>query len=392
MACRPSHLYERRPKPAVALRRFAALPLAGALAVARTHSRPRRQVSGAGELVHINADFRQNVLGSARVNPCNRRQSLHRLFQRGRQHLDNPRTQASDQRLHVRQLVQQQLQQEAVVFRHPALQGQTQRGNLGTQLPTRQLGQRRRLRFARDERTQHIPAGDAQHVARHRTQLNVGVFQHLLNAVGDRRLRLDQLPSLPRQLAQVPLRCGRHKTSLQQSVLEQLRDPLRILNVGLAPWYLFDVLRVDQQDLELIFQQVPDRLPVDPRRFHGQMRYLLLGQPVGQCQQRASHRTEGARLLLHLALGIPAAYADHHRILVNVQTSARRVQQVHGGGSWRLSPGRQRAAEQSALRALPRREATVSGTRRCPSQTDTRAQSTKNIPTLSRRESSSRIP
>src|SRR5262249_32746364 len=40
-------------------------------------------------------------------------------------------------------------------------------------------------------------------------------------------------------------------------------------------------------------------------------------------------------------------------------------------------PGRQRGIEQSALRALPRREATVSGTRRCPGQTDTRAQGTK---------------
>jgi hypothetical protein len=36
-------------------------------------------------------------------------------------------------------------------------------------------------------------------------------------------------------------------------MLEQISDPLGIFNIGLAARYSFDVLSIDQQELELLF-------------------------------------------------------------------------------------------------------------------------------------------
>jgi hypothetical protein len=46
-------------------------------------------------------------------------------------------------------------------------------------------------------------------------------------------------------------------------VLEQLGDPLGVLDVGLAPRDVLDVAGVDQHQLEAAFQEVVDRLPID---------------------------------------------------------------------------------------------------------------------------------
>jgi hypothetical protein len=64
-------------------------------------------------------------------------------------------------------------------------------------------------------------------------------------------------------------------------VLEQLGDPLAVLDVGLAAGDLLDVRRVDQPDREAVLEDVEDRLPVDPGRLHGHVGDRLGRQPVG---------------------------------------------------------------------------------------------------------------
>jgi hypothetical protein len=156
-------------------------------------------------------------------------------------------------------------------------------------------------------------------------------------------------------------------------MLQQLGDPFRVFDVGLAARHLFDVAGVDQQHLELPFQNVPDWLPIDPGRFHGQMGHALFAQPISQEEQLRRQGAEGSRLLVSGPLTAVAAHAHHDGFLVDVQTSTAGEKNVHGQNSWWLVPGRQRQEEQSALRALPRWEATISGSQRCPDQTDTRA-------------------
>jgi len=38
---------------------------------------------------------------------------------------------------------------------------------------------------------------------------------------------------------------------------EQIGDPLTISNVGLAPWNLLDMVRIDEQQREAFFEQIP---------------------------------------------------------------------------------------------------------------------------------------
>ena len=142
-------------------------------------------------------------------------------------------------------------------------------GDLAPAVAPRQLGQRRRVVLAGDQRLDHGPARDAQHVGGDAGQLDVGVLQHLLDAVGHRGPVADQLGPLPRQVAQLADRRRRDEAGREQAVLEQLGDPLGVLDVGLAAGDLLDVLGVDQHHLEAALQQVEDRLPVDAGRFHG---------------------------------------------------------------------------------------------------------------------------
>jgi hypothetical protein len=81
-----------------------------------------------------------------------------------------------------------------------------------------------------------------------------------LGAVGlDEPLAVaDKIPQLP------DLRRG-HEAAPQQPTLQQLTQPGRIADVGLAPGQDLDVAGVDQQQLQpALLQHPPDRLPVLP--------------------------------------------------------------------------------------------------------------------------------
>ena len=69
----------------------------------------------------------------------------------------------------------------------------------------------------------------------------------------------------------------------------QLAEPLRVRDVGLAAGHVLDVARVAERQLEVVFEQLPDRLPVDAGGLHRDVRDLMRGQPIAQCDQ-APHR------------------------------------------------------------------------------------------------------
>jgi hypothetical protein len=88
-----------------------------------------------------------------------------------------------------------------------------------------------------------------------------------LNAIGCRRPLLDQPRPLPRQIAQFADWRGRHETGLQQTVPQQLGDPLAVLHVGLAVGHSLDVLGIDQNDVNPALEDVEDRLSVHAGRY-----------------------------------------------------------------------------------------------------------------------------
>ncbi len=144
---------------------------------------------------------------------------------------------------------------------------------------------------------------------------------------------MHQLATLPRQLTQLPLWLRRHQAATQQAALQQLRDPLAVLDIGLASRHVLDVLGVDQEDLEAVLQQVPDRLPVNPGRFHSDMAHPFGLQPVGQFQQLLGHGAVGTGVLMHLAF-VEAAHRGDDGLFVNIKSSTAGIEDVHG-----FSPG-----------------------------------------------------
>jgi hypothetical protein len=57
---------------------------------------------------------------------------------------------------------------------------------------------------------------------------------------------------------------------------EQIRNPLGIGDIALAPGHVLDLARIGEHQREVSLENVPDRLPVDARRLHRHMRDVLL--------------------------------------------------------------------------------------------------------------------
>jgi hypothetical protein len=193
---------------------------------------------------------------------------------------------------------------------------------------TRQIRQHHRITLAPDNGPQHVPTTGTHHVRSHAGQLDVGVLQGLLDAVDHLHLLTHQLHSLPRQIPQLTHRLVWHKTRLQKPVLEQLGDPLTVLDVGLTPRHRLDVLGVAQDQLEEPLEQVPDRLPVHPGRFHRNVGDPFISQPVRQRQELVGFGAEGANLLSDLPLD-KSPKAGDDRLLVDIQAGATGMQDLH---------------------------------------------------------------
>ena len=97
----------------------------------------------------------------------------------------------------------------------------------------------------------------------------------------------------------------------------------------LRPGHVLDLRRVGQDQHEpALGQDVPDRLPVDAGRLHGDVGAAVLRQPLGQLEQARGRGGEGADLAGDLAAGGEAHGGDHGR-LVDVEAGAARIEDLH---------------------------------------------------------------
>ena len=129
-----------------------------------------------------------------------------------------------------------------------------------------------------------------------------GPLERLLEPVHFRAALVEQRRAVPGEFPQLALGPVRHEAGPQQSVPQQVGQPLAVLHVRLPPRHLLDMLRVNQQQLKAPLQQVEEGLPIDAGAFHRHMRYPLRRQPVGERPQVICHRPEGP----HLLAGCPA--------------------------------------------------------------------------------------
>ena len=153
----------------------------------------------------------------------------------------------------------------------------------------------------------------------------------------------------------------------------QLGQPRGVVNVGLAPRHIFDVAGIGQHQFELaVGENMPDRLPVDAGGLHDDMRTTFRCKPIGEGYQFLGGCLERLNPGHHLAVP-QVTNAGHHRLLVNIETSAMRMQKFHRSSSAPLAWSPDRRNLESVLRGGKPPVATIRGAQGAPGPTVTRA-------------------
>jgi hypothetical protein len=133
-----------------------------------------------------------------------------------------------------------------------------------------------------------------------------------VEAVGLALALLDLGFAVAGQLAQGADRLGRHEARPQKTRLGELADPGGVRDVGLSTRDLLDVAGVDEYALELVLEDRPDWLPVDPGRLHRDLGDAVGGEPVAQGQQPRHRGRELGKVLLASTAIFGRAHAGGH--------------------------------------------------------------------------------
>jgi hypothetical protein len=153
--------------------------------------------------------------------------------------------------------------------------------------------------LAGSHRAQHRHSGLPEHVGRNARELDVRSFEKLLQPVPLGRARLHDGASVPHEVAQVSQLGPRNVALSDQPEPQELRDPLRVLNVRLPARHVLHVLRVADDQLEPAgrLQHRVHGLPVDARALHRHVGHAFLAQPLREAEQLARERREHLHLL-----------------------------------------------------------------------------------------------
>jgi hypothetical protein len=109
--------------------------------------------------------------------------------------------------------------EQGVVAGEAALERFAQRRQLGAQASACQLGEQVGVVGAADERLEHRPPGDAEHVARDRGELDPCVLEHLVEPLHLARALLDLRLPVAGQVAQLADRARRYEARADEPVL-----------------------------------------------------------------------------------------------------------------------------------------------------------------------------
>jgi len=89
------------------------------------------------------------------------------------------------------------------------------------------------------------------------------------------------------------------------------------------------VRRVDNEQLDVTFQEGIDWAPKRGGAFHDDMRTLFRPQPVAQCEQVLGHGAVAANVLANAPIRRGHQQAGDDELLVNIQAAAVLVQDTH---------------------------------------------------------------
>jgi hypothetical protein len=241
-------------------------------------------MAGGRKDAHVSSDLGDDDLGGALADARDACQQVPGRGERGDLLVDGV-GQRRDLLVEEIKVREDRGDQDRVQWLKAPLQRIAQSGDLLTQLAAREIGQNIGVGRAGDERVEHRAAALAEDVRRDAVQLDAGVFQRLVQPLGLALALGDLRAPIARQQPQVADRLGRHEARRQQPRLGELAQPRRIADIGLAARHVLDVPRVDEHQLEVVLQQMPDRLPIVAGGLHHDVRDLVRAQPVGHHQQ-----------------------------------------------------------------------------------------------------------
>jgi hypothetical protein len=165
----------------------------------------------------------------------------------------------------------------------------------------------------------------------------LGILQRLLDALDVAGAFTHHLLACTQQVAHLLGRLAGHEAGPDQSMGHQVGQPHGVVHIGLASRHVLDMGRVGKNQLELaVGENVPDRLPVNACRFHGDVRRAFSRKPIGQSHQFLCCRLEGLDSGRYLAVH-HVTNTGHHRVLMYIQTGAMRMQNFHRSSS--CAPG-----------------------------------------------------
>jgi len=213
------------------------------------------------------------------------------------------------------------LEHEAMMLFDPPFESELQFAELLAETLLRELRHLGGRCVPADERLQHRHARDAEDVAGNARELDVGRLEELLQPVALRASALDEFSAVAQEIAQLTDRLRRHEALRDQAVPQQVGNPLAVLHVGLATGHVLDVVRIADDDLEVVLEHSMDRLPVDARRLHADVRAAIFTQPVAQFHQLARLRAEASHLLSWPLVGTADEQAGDNGRLVYVEST-----------------------------------------------------------------------
>jgi hypothetical protein len=315
----PSRLHQCGFAPLATAVQPGTAPLARALDVARAHAGPGQQVGGRGETRHVDADLGDVYMGADSA------QARHGAQQFG--HLSKWLEPQANLLLDVGRgfipcvdMVQVQLEREAVMRADAPAQGFEQFSPAGLDAGTDARGQTLGVCLTVEDGLQHRAPALAQDVVDHDTELEVGILQNLLDALRVRAPLAYELLAGAGKRAQLLHGNKRHEAGSDKTVAQQIGQPHRVVDVGLATGNVLQVCGVGQHQLGMTVEQVPRGLSVHAGGLHGYVLDAQRVEPVGQGQQQPRGGCgKRAHLLQHGAVGSNSCTGSH-RLLVHVQT------------------------------------------------------------------------
>lgn len=279
---------------------------------------------GGGELIHVGADFSQNLFRTPASNAGNCVQPLQVFFKRGHSFLDFG-IDLFDEFVQIIDVAKLRFKHQALVRANEPVQSFLQVRLFSFEFSLRQFRQDSRVCLALNNRFDHESTGFAQDIGSDGRQFDVGALQYFLNALNLPGAFINQAAAVANESAQLALLTAWNVAALDQTMVQQTGNPFGVFHIGFTTGHILDVPGVDDKGFDLFhLQQIVNGLSKRARAFHGDMRTAMRLDPIDEGKQILGHRGEGSDLFV--IRGDDAAY---HVLLVNVESTDVRVNDVH---------------------------------------------------------------